>query len=58
MEIEPIDNLEQWGLSETKNEPPPAEVVDRVLAMPEVERDFPDVYAEALELKKQRKAEQ
>ena len=47
-----------WGLSETKNEPPPAEVVNRVLTMPEVQRDFPDVYAEALELKKQRETEQ
>jgi len=43
-----------WGMAETRTEPPPAEVVDAVLKMPEVEQDFPNVYAEALELKKKR----
>jgi len=53
METEPINELDMWGLTKTGDEPP-AEVVDAVLAMPEVKRDYPAVYKRALELKRQR----
>ena len=55
--MEPINELDMWGMAETGDEPP-AEVVDAVLKMPEVERDYPNVYAEAMEMQKQRSAEQ
>jgi len=53
METEPISELDMWGLTQTGDEPPP-EVVDRVLNMPEVQRDYPAVYKRAMELKKKR----
>jgi len=53
MDIEPINEMNMGGLTKTGEEPP-AEVVDAVLKMPEVQRDYPAVYSEAMELQKQR----
>lgn len=49
-----MDDNQIWGQGEVDNFIPPDEVVERVLEMPEVAMDYPDVYDEAMRIKREK----
>lgn len=49
--VRPLDNNELWGTEDPPSAVPPPEVIERILADPVIERDFPEVYMLAKRLK-------
>lgn len=58
MEVTPIDNIDTWGLDEVESFVPPIEVIEAVLENPEVQIEYPEVFEQALRLKRESEKKQ
>ena len=46
----PLSDEQIWGLGEVRPVKPPPEVVKQILAAPEIEADYPHIFAQAKKL--------